>query len=104
MFTNLNTTTFKKKKRKRLQLADEKYSAKQYIVGQARASCVGYVSVVHRQHKQFRYVYTVKPPNIGDGPFVPCREVVVFSEVSFKPIENVFKTKKKHLKFLNVLS
>ena len=27
---------------------------------------------------------TVKPPNkehIGDGPFVPCREVVLFSEI-----------------------
>ena len=31
-------------------------------------------------------VYTVKPPNrghFGDGPFVPCREVVLFSEVLF---------------------
>ena len=30
--------------------------------------------------------YTVKPPNrghFGDGPFVPCREVVLFSEVLF---------------------
>ena len=29
---------------------------------------------------------TVKPPNrghFGDGPFVPCREVVLFSEVLF---------------------
>ena len=29
---------------------------------------------------------TVKPPNkghIGDGPVVPCREVVLFSEVFF---------------------
>ena len=29
---------------------------------------------------------TVKPPNkrhIGDGPFVPCGEVVLFSDVSF---------------------
>ena len=32
------------------------------------------------------YIYTVKPPNrghFGDGPFVPCREVVLFSEVLF---------------------
>ena len=31
-------------------------------------------------------VHTVKPPNrghFGDGPFVPCREVVLFSEVLF---------------------
>ena len=31
-------------------------------------------------------LYTVKPPNrghFGDGPFVPCREVVPFSEVLF---------------------
>ena len=31
-------------------------------------------------------VNTVKPPNrghFGDGPFVPCREVVLFSEVLF---------------------
>ena len=30
--------------------------------------------------------YTVKPPNrghFGDGPFVSCREVVLFSEVLF---------------------
>ena len=30
--------------------------------------------------------YTVKPPNkghIGDGPVVPCREVVLFLEVFF---------------------
>ena len=29
---------------------------------------------------------TVKPPNkghIGDGPFVPCREVVLFSKVFY---------------------
>ena len=29
---------------------------------------------------------TVKPPNkghVGDGPFIPCREVVLFSEVLF---------------------
>ena len=33
-------------------------------------------------------IFTVKPPNkghIGDGPVVPCREVVLFSEV---PIGN----------------
>ena len=32
------------------------------------------------------FVGTVKPPNrghFGDGPFVPCREVVLFSEVLF---------------------
>ena len=32
------------------------------------------------------HVNTVKPPNrghFGDGPFVPCREVVLFSEVLF---------------------
>ena len=32
------------------------------------------------------HAYTVKSPNkghIGDGPFVPCREVVLFSEVLF---------------------
>ena len=37
-----------------------------------------------RKHKIDRY--TVKPPNRGhfwDGPFVPCREVVLFSEVLF---------------------
>ena len=31
-------------------------------------------------------LYTVKPPNkghFGDGPVVPCREVVLFSEVFF---------------------
>ena len=31
-------------------------------------------------------VYTVKPPkrgHFGDGPFVPCREVVLFLEVLF---------------------
>ena len=30
--------------------------------------------------------FTVKPPNrghFGDGPFVPCREIVLFSEVLF---------------------
>ena len=38
---------------------------------------------------QFTYLhcsYTVKPPNkghIGDGSVVPCREVVLFSEVFF---------------------
>ena len=33
-----------------------------------------------------REATTVKPPNkghIGDGPFVPCRAVVLFSEVFF---------------------
>ena len=32
------------------------------------------------------YTNTVKTPNrghFGDGPFVPCREVVLFSEVLF---------------------
>ena len=31
-------------------------------------------------------IYTVKPPNrghFGDGPLVPCREVVLFSQVLF---------------------
>ena len=37
---------------------------------------------------------TVKPPNKGDGPFVSCREVVLFSEVSLKPIEKFLKTQK----------
>ena len=35
---------------------------------------------------QLPLLITVKPPNkghIGDGPFVPCREVVLFSEVFF---------------------
>ena len=35
---------------------------------------------------RFGIAYTVKPPNrghFGDGPFVPCREVVLFSEVLF---------------------
>ena len=39
---------------------------------------------------------TVKPPNkghIGDGPFVPCRETVLFSEVLFKPIGNFLNAK-----------
>ena len=34
----------------------------------------------------FAILHTVKPPNrghFGDGPFVPCREVVLFSEVLF---------------------
>ena len=37
-------------------------------------------------HKINNYVITVKPLNkghVGDGPFVPCREVVLFSEVLF---------------------
>ena len=36
--------------------------------------------------KESLHVPTVKPPNrghFGDGPFVPCREVVLFSEVLF---------------------
>ena len=40
--------------------------------------------------------YTVKPPNkghIGDGPVVPCREVVLFSEVFFIPIGTSLKMK-----------
>ena len=39
---------------------------------------------------------TVKPPNkghFGDGPVVPCREVVLFLEVFFKPIGNFLKMK-----------
>ena len=46
---------------------------------------------------------TVKPPNKGDGPFVSCREVVLFSEVSLKPIEKFLKTQKKHLKSLKCI-
>ena len=38
-------------------------------------------------HDVTQYIpYTVKPPNkghIGDGPVVPCREIVLFSEVFF---------------------
>ena len=37
-------------------------------------------------HVSVLYISTVKPPNreyFGDGPFVPCREVVLFSEVLF---------------------
>ena len=36
--------------------------------------------------KDSNKITTVKPPNrghFGDGPFVPCREVVLFSEVLF---------------------
>ena len=39
--------------------------------------------ILSRHHST---VFTVKPPNsghFGDGPFVPCREVVLFSEVLF---------------------
>ena len=39
---------------------------------------------INRQKNIFKN--TVKPPNrghFGDGPFVPCREVVLFSEVLF---------------------
>ena len=39
---------------------------------------------------------TVKPLNkghIGDGPVVPCREVVLFLEVFFIPIGNFLKMK-----------
>ena len=35
---------------------------------------------------QSPFAYTVKPPNkghFGDRPVVPCREVVLFSEVFF---------------------
>ena len=38
------------------------------------------------RQKRLSRGYTVKPPNrghFGDGPFVPCREVVLFSEVLF---------------------
>ena len=39
---------------------------------------------------------TVKPQNkghIGDGPFAPCREVVLFSEVFFLTYWKVLKNK-----------
>ena len=39
-----------------------------------------------RSVRSLRQTHTVKPPNrghFGDGPFVPCREVVLFSEVLF---------------------
>ena len=42
---------------------------------------------VRRSTRAYVNSNTVKPPNkghIGDGPFVPCREVVLFSEVLFK--------------------
>ena len=45
-------------------------------------------SLIRRQlHGEFSNARnTVKPPNkghIGDGPVVPCREVILFSEVFF---------------------
>ena len=48
-------------------------------------------TVGHRGHSTnsvwlFSTCGTVKPPNkghFGDGPVVPCREVVLFSEVFF---------------------
>ena len=44
---------------------------------------------------QALYDATVKPirGHIGDRPFVACREVVFFSEVSFKPIGNFLNSK-----------
>ena len=36
---------------------------------------------------------------MGAGPSVPCREVVLFSEICCKPIRNFLKTK-QHLKFV----
>jgi len=43
-------------------------------------------------------LYTIKPPNKGhngDGPVVPCREVVLILEVffSFRPLGHFLKTK-----------
>ena len=46
---------------------------------------------------------TVKPLNkgqIGDGPFVPCTEVVLFSEVISQTYWKVLKDKNKNLKSL----
>ena len=40
---------------------------------------------IYEPHPQ-QFSNTVKPPNkghFGDGPVVPCREVVLFSEVFF---------------------
>ena len=43
-------------------------------------------SAAHALSESRHYITTVKPPNkghFGDGPVVPCREVVLFSEVFF---------------------
>ena len=54
--------------------------------------CRGHISYAHFSINDLTsksiqsFVNTVKPPNrghFGDGPFVPCREVVLFSEVLF---------------------
>ena len=53
----------------------------------SRAYFVVIDTYILKQQLVSRFCYdTVKPPNrghFGDGPFVPCREVVFFSKVLF---------------------
>ena len=42
-----------------------------------------YFVLVTHMHVSFTTVKLLKKGHIGDGPVVPCREVVLFSEVFF---------------------